>query len=203
MKKNFKVLLAILAVITVLLIYFLYRHPKKKVLSNVSWVKVTLPYRFKSHKAEELSISAFNLRKDGYYDQAIKLYHKAIEIEHDNPKLYFDLAECYERNNELQKAVMAMNSAIILDSCYPGFYSNRGNYHYQLFEDEEAIIDLEKAVQLNSTNPAYYYNLSIAYYSAKQSDKACEAFNQAKNLGLNTDEVKNQKEFIKLEQLCK
>jgi tetratricopeptide (TPR) repeat protein len=203
--KYLKITLSVfVVVIAVSLVYFFgNKSSKKNELSQVSWIPVTHTYRFTNHKAEELSVSAFKLKKEGYYDQAIDLYHEAIKIEHDNPRLYFDLAECYGKNDELQQAVMSMNSAIILDSTYPGFYSNRGMYYYHLFEDEKAVTDLEKAVELDSKSPVYYYNLSLAYYSTNRLEEACNAFKQAKTLGLNTDDSKNQKEFIKLTELCK
>jgi Flp pilus assembly protein TadD len=205
MSNYWKILLLVLVIgITIFVVRYVSRiKSNKNELSNVSFGKVTLPYRFKSKEAEQLSVSAFNLEKDGNYENAISQYHKAIQIENDNPKLYFELSECYARNNELQQAVMALNSAIILDSSYPGFYSNRGVCYYHLFEDEKAVADFEKAVQLNSKNPVYYYNLSMAYYSTNRLNEACNAFTQAKTLGLDIDKTKNQNEFIKLQELCK
>jgi tetratricopeptide (TPR) repeat protein len=146
---------------------------------------------------------ASGLKKDGHWDQAIKLYQDAITIESDNPKLYFELAECYGREDDLLRAVMTMNKAIVIDSSYAGFYNNRGMYYYHLFADDKATVDIEKAVQLDNKNPIYYLNFSLVYYSANRFDEACNAFQAAKAFGLDTNTVRNQKDFVKLQSFCK
>src|SRR5687767_5501208 len=64
-------------------------------LANVAATPVDLPYKFKSAEAEQLSIEAFALKDEEKFSEAVGLYKKAIAIEPDNPKLYFDMAECY------------------------------------------------------------------------------------------------------------
>lgn len=178
-------------------------HSESKALSNISWVPVTLPYKFKNDKAKQLRNTASDLKKDGHYGQAIKLYQDAIKIENDNPQLYFELAECYGRNDDLLQAVTIINKAIALDSSYAGFYNNRGMYYYHLFEDDNATADLEKAVSLDNKNPTYYLNLSLVYYSTNKFDEACNSFQAAKVFGLDTNSVRTQKEFVKLQEFCK
>lgn len=204
MKNFLKILLS--GLVTAIVIFVIYKSvmgkADKDYLKNVSWVEVTLPYSFKNHEAENLSVKAFNLKKAGHFHQAINFYLQAIQIEPDNPKLYFDISDCYARKNRLKDAIINLNSAINLDSTYPALYNNRGLYYYQLYEDEKAISDFKKAIHLDNKIPSLYYNLSISYYSAKRLDEACKAFRQAKKLGLDIDNIKDQKEFKSLRELC-
>lgn len=168
-----------------------------------SSVEIDLPYNFKTDTAEKLSVTAFDFKKQGQYDRAIKLYNQAIKIEPDNPILYFDLSECYFGKDELSLAINCLNYAINIDSTFYGLYNNRGLYYYRLMQDEKAIADFEKAVQLNNQSADLFYNLALGYLSTNQSDKACVAYNQAQVLGLDMHSVKNQNEFKKLMKLCR
>ncbi len=205
MKNFLKLLVAGLLIATSLFIVLSSCKAKadKDYLKNVSWTAVDMPHSFKHREAEKLSVKAFDLKKGGYFNQAIPYYGKAIQIEPDNPRLYFDISECFARANRLKLAIVNVDSAIVLDPTYPTFYNNRGLSYYHLYEDEKAIADFEKATQLDDKNPDFYYNLSIGYYSAKRLDKACTAFHQAKKLGLDINEVKDQVEAKSLLQLCK
>ena len=91
----------------------------------------------------------------------------------------------------------------MVDPTYTVFFNNRGFYYYQIYEDEKAISDFEKAIQLDNTLPNLYYNLSMCYYAKNRFDEACNAFHQAKKLGLDIDSVKKQKEYKLLSELCK
>jgi tetratricopeptide (TPR) repeat protein len=203
MTNPLKILLVSLIIcISIFIFYNLLNKNEKGHLQNISSVKITLPYSFKTAEAESLSIKAFNLKKVGQFDEAIKFYRQAIHIEPGNPKLFFDISECYANIGKLNHAIEDLNSAIVLDSSNAVFYNNRGLYHYQLYEDENAIIDLKKAIQLDRKIPGFYYNLSISYYSANKFSEACNAFGQAKKLGLNIENIINQKELKSLAELC-
>jgi tetratricopeptide (TPR) repeat protein len=175
---------------------------KKKEPSKISQVPVNLPYAFKSGQAEKLSAIAFKLRKEGQFDQSIKVYREAIQVEHDNPRLFFDLSESYAKVNKLSEAIFCLDSAIILDSSYAGFYSNRGLLYYHLNANANAIADFKKSIRLNNHNYVYYANLSIVYYSVNRLEEACLAFKHAKMLGMDIDNFKEQRELNELQKLC-
>jgi len=175
---------------------------KQKSANSIS-VEIDLPYSFKTKKAEFLSIEAFNLRKVEKYDEAIILYQQAINIEPDNPKLFFDISECYANNYDLTNALMMIDTAIILDSLNSHFYNNRGLIYWKQFNNEKAIVDYEKAIGLDSTNWVIYSNLSIAYYSSKKKTEACETFKVAQSLGLTSSFINNDNHLKNIEESCK
>ncbi|MGZ8536840.1 MAG: tetratricopeptide repeat protein, partial [Flavisolibacter sp.] len=63
--------------------------------------------------------------------------------------------------------------------------------------------DFEKAIQLDNKIPSPYYNLSMCYYATNRFADACNAFRQAKESGLNIDDVEKQKEYKLISELCK
>lgn len=166
-------------------------------------VAISLPYSFKTKEAEQLSIKAFDLKKSRQFDEAIELYKKAISIEQDNPKLFFDMAECYASTDRLIIAVHLMDTAISLDSLYAPFYSNRGLYNYKLYNDQDAINDYKKAIKLDAKNDVFHINLASVYYSNNNFSEACAEFKLAILLGTTLDDLKGQPEVEKLKDLCK
>ena len=169
---------------------------------NANQIAIDLPYKFKTEKAEYLSVKAFNFRKEKKYAEAINLYEKAIAIEPDNPKLFFDVSECYGYNNELDKALSAMDTAIKLDSLNANFYNNRGLIYWRLSKNENAIRDYKKAIELGSKSWVVYYNISIAYYTNNNRTEACKTFKIAKELGLPSEFITNDEILIAIEKSC-
>lgn len=177
-------------------------NPKHKIDIR-SNLPITLPYTFKTPKAEQLSVTAFNLKKEGDYDEAIAKYKEAIKIEPANPKLFFDLSECYSRSDKANEAIASLETAIILDDSCAVCYNNLGLIYWQLYKDQYALNNYQKAIQLDSNNWVYYSNMSLAYYSNRETSQACKAFNRAKLLGLDEKTVKADKHLKEVEQLCR
>ncbi|MBK8141822.1 MAG: tetratricopeptide repeat protein [Chitinophagaceae bacterium] len=138
--------------------------PRKHSKTGFPGQPIPTPFNFKTDKAEMLSIKAFKLNKQKEYDRAILLYREAIEIEPDNPKLFFDLSDCYFEINNLEQAILILDTAILLDSNYAPFYNNRGLYYCNLNKNKKGMIDLKKALQLDSSSYTIYLNLALAYY---------------------------------------
>ena len=148
-----------------------------------SEVPYTLPYEFESKETEELSIKANDLRNSKHYYEAIQVYRQAIKIEPKNPRLFFDISDCYARNNNLESGITALDTAILIDCTNAGFYNNRGLIYYKLNENNKAIMDYQKAIQLDSTQSAFFANIALVYYFEKKFNNACASIQRAERLG--------------------
>jgi tetratricopeptide (TPR) repeat protein len=156
-------------------------------------VPVRLPYDYKYIETEQLSIKAHELKESRKYYEAINLYEEALRSEPRNPMILFDLAETYARINNLEQAVILLDTAIMVDSTYSGFYNNRGLLFYKLNENGRAIKDYLKAIEIDSTKTTFYYNIALVYYYEDDFIKACESINKAEQLGLNLSNYKGLK----------
>jgi len=156
-------------------------------------IPVTLPYGFEFIETEQLSIKAFELRKNKKYYDAILVYEQARSLEPKNPRLLFDLSETYAWNNDLETAIALLDTAIIFDSTYPGFYNNRGLLFYKLKENDKAIIDYQKAIKIDSMQSTFYANLALVYYYENLFDMSCQQIKKAESLGLNVNDCKELK----------
>lgn len=164
---------------------------------------ISLPYSFKNENTEQLSIKAFALNKEKKYKEAIELYQYAIKLEPENPRLWFDLANCYVNMDNLEKAISLLDTAIALDSSCAAFYNNRGLFYYSLHNDQNAIIDLEKAIHLDSSNWVIYLNIALAYYSNNNLQDACIALNTSKLLCPDWTQTAGHTNLEKLNEICK
>lgn len=147
---------------------------------------IELPYSFKFEDAEILKDKALDFQETKDYSSAIEIYREALNIEPDNPVLFFGLSECYAYSNQLEKACEMLDTAIILDSNFSGFYNNRGLIYYKLNENDKAIIDFDIAIQLDSISPVAYSNRALVYISLQDYEKACESLIKAEELGYKT-----------------
>ena len=67
--------------------------------------EIVLPYEFKYFETEKLVQKAQQLEKERRYGEAINVYYEALEIEPENPRLFFDLANVYSNINQLETAI--------------------------------------------------------------------------------------------------
>ena len=171
--------------------------------TDVHYIGESEHFTFNTDKAEKLSMKAFDLKKTKDYDKAIQLYREAIQIEPDNPKLFFDLSDCYSKLNRLEQAISLLDTAIILDSSYAPFYKNRGLYYGNLNNSQKARIDFKKAIELDSSNFVIYANIALSYYYDKDSISACEAFRTSKSLGLTISSLNSNIGLRELNIICK
>lgn len=156
-------------------------------------VEVVMPYTYQFKETEELSIRAFELKKSNYLDSAILIYRQALKLEPRNPKLLFDMSDCYAEMNDLEMAIAILDTAILIDSSYIGFYNNRGLYHFKLKENDKAIVDFKKAILIDSTQYVSYTNIALAYYNKRMFEESCEAIKKAEKLGIEIDNFKELK----------
>jgi hypothetical protein len=151
---------------------------------NVSDGKITkLSFAFKFKETEQLSIKAFELKKEKEYFKALTYYRDARKLEPRNLKLLFDMSETYAKANELETAISLLDTAIMINSSYAEFFNNRGLLYYKLNINDKAVENFKEAIKIDSTQSITYANLGLAYHSLNLRDLSCRAFNKAKRLG--------------------
>ncbi len=149
-------------------------------------IPINLPYGFDKKETEELSIKAFQLTNSKLYNDAIPILRNAVNIEPKNPRLYFDLSQCYAFTNNLEKAIELLDTAINLSDQFAPFYNNRGLLYYKLKQNDKAVADFEFSIKLDSMNSTYFYNLALALYYQERYEESCQALRNSEHLGLDS-----------------
>lgn len=149
---------------------------------------VNFEYEFKTDEGTELFLKAFETQKIGDYENAVKLYYQILEIE-KNPKVYFQLAECFAQTNDLEKSISSLNLAIEIDSSNHNFWFQKGYYEVLVENYSSAIESYNKAISLNSSNKYFFMNIALAYFYNDQKEEACNAIKIYQDKGGDVNEL--------------
>jgi len=106
------------------------------------------------------------------YQEAVKHYTKALEIEPDSAVLYYDLGNAFLNQNKLDEAIKNYNKALALADNLPEVHYNLGNALYEQQKFEEAIIHFDKALKFKPGWQDARNNLQLA--KTRKTIVSCE-----------------------------
>lgn len=89
-----------------------------------------------------------NAFKDGQYEQAIRLYKRALKTKPDHLGALHALANSYVQLKNYPVALQTINEAIKLNPTFGGYYAIRGIIHDHSGQYKKAIADYEIAEKL-------------------------------------------------------
>lgn len=126
----------------------------------------TEPQHHKSLKCKDLATrikekkeGGNSLFKDGKYDEALKFYTEALEIDKfnimTNAKLFFNRATAYVKLGKLSEAIDDCTKSIQLDKTYLKPYLRRGSAYMEIESFDQAVKDFEQLVKMDIMNKEY------------------------------------------------
>ena len=118
----------------------------------------------------------------GKFEQAIKDFNKAIELQPAYGTAYNNRGNAYKNTAKYKQALEDYSKAIELQPKYAEAYSNRGLVLNDAGKFEQALTDFEQAVKLQPNNASTYLNRGIVNTGAGKFDQAITDFNQAISL---------------------
>jgi len=115
------------------------------------------------------------------FDEALREYNRAIQIQPDRPEPYYWRGQLLIRKGEQDRAIRDFERAIELNASYAAAYDSLGWLYSQKGRDEEGIGYLNRSLELNPKNGWAYYNRGRCHYrkgnlqaALADSKKACE-----------------------------
>jgi len=113
------------------------------------------------------------------YEDAMYGFNKAIQIEPNNSKSYYEKALFLTNNNLfIDSAKIALETAIKLEP-KGEYYYWKGIVHQKLVEKSAAISDYETAIKLGFNKPELHTNLGIIYVEEQKLEDAIVQLNAA------------------------
>ncbi|AEK19716.1 TPR Domain containing protein [Methanococcus maripaludis X1] len=98
--------------------------------------------------------------KNGEFDEALKCYNKAIEINPYDDKLFSAIGKAYYGKKDYKKAAEFYERSIELNpSCHYRRYTWLGNSYHYLKDYSNAIKQYEKVIKINPTHYTAYSNM--------------------------------------------
>ncbi len=161
----------------------------KNLLSEGNFSTV-IPILEKITKEDESNADAWNMLGVAYYEskkfeQSISYFNKAIKINNQNYKYFYNRANAQRELNLLLEALEDYDKALSLESNTADIYFNRAVVLMSLNRKKEAIADFEACLQLDNKFAKAYFGLASAQISLNQSvsKENCQYLQKALDLG--------------------
>jgi DnaJ family protein C protein 7 len=146
-----------------------YQDDLEMAFNLLNSILATDPNHQKSIKCKEIAsrISGKKeegncLFKEGKFDEALKVYTEALEVDKfnvlTNAKLHYNRATVYVKLGKLSEAIDDCTKAIQLDKTYQKPYVRRGNAYMEIESFDQAVKDYEQLVKMDMQS-AEYHNL--------------------------------------------
>jgi tetratricopeptide (TPR) repeat protein len=108
------------------------------------------------------------------HEEALRSYHKVLEIEPDHAAAHINLGTLYYNQQDFASAEKHYRAAVAADSRYALAYFDLGNVLDETGRIEEATVAYRTAVQLAPTYADAHYNLALAFERLGQPRQALQ-----------------------------
>lgn len=139
---------------------------------------------------DQNNADAWNMLGIAYYEtkkheQATTHFNKAIKLNNQNYKYFYNRANAQRELNLLLEAIDDYDKALALENKVADVYFNRAVVLVALNRKKEAIPDFEACLKLSPEFAKAHFGLASAQISAKQevSPESCEHLQKALALG--------------------
>jgi eukaryotic-like serine/threonine-protein kinase len=118
----------------------------------------------------------------GSYDDAVKEFQRALDLDHSSDEAFRLLAASYQKTGNTAAAEEAFRKAVSLRPNYWGVYNAFGSFFYNQARYTEAAEQFRKAMQLAPQNYSAYSNLGAIYLLLGRYSEAVELLKQSNSL---------------------
>ncbi|MBI3038828.1 tetratricopeptide repeat protein, partial [bacterium] len=119
------------------------------------------------------------------FDEALEACQRVVEMDPQDPRAYFELAEVYRKMGRNDEAIQNFQSAIQNDLSYIPAYFGISEIRYDAKEFDEAIKFCQRVIRINPKFARGYFELGRVYKEKGQSEKALSNLKKAVELDLN------------------
>ena len=123
------------------------------------------------------------LKEKRQYDEALKMYDKALASNPNMPEVYNNMGNIHKDKREYEKALDDFTKAIELKPDFFLAYANRGLLYFSTKEYKKALADFNKAIEIDPKDAQSYNDRGCAYFFMKEYNKAWDDVHKAQELG--------------------
>jgi Flp pilus assembly protein TadD/4-amino-4-deoxy-L-arabinose transferase-like glycosyltransferase len=114
------------------------------------------------------------LEENKQFDEALKVFKRALEIEPDNHETHYDMGVVYGKQKDNLQALRAYMRATELNPAKASAHNNLGALYVNMKQYDKALESFKIASDLEPINPKPHNNMSIIYLKRKEYDFALE-----------------------------
>ena len=123
--------------------------------------------------------AGMNHYDDKNYEQAIREFTNAIQLNPDHKESFSMRSSVYLESGRLQEALQDASEALRLDPGFAKALERRCVIYSELGEPQRALSDCNRAIQLDPNECCAHYSRAHIYFSLGEHQKAIQDFDQA------------------------
>jgi len=150
--------------------------------------------------AEELFVEGMKYDLLEQFKKAIELFEKAKNLNPSNAAIYFKLADCHARLNQIEEALFHAQKALELDPEQVIYYNLVGHLHEMKNDLPKAEKVYLKLVKKMPESVEYNFQLASVYSRQKKWKRALECFERLEKKYGVTEDIVHKKQEIYLVQ---
>ena len=153
--------------------YSILTYSRNKVWKNdyTLWSDVIIK---SPNKARGYNNRGMYLRETDRYEEMLKDFNKAIELEPKFTDAYNNRGNVYVKQQNYQESLTNFNKAVELNPNDPDSHNNRGTANMGLKSYAAAIADFDKAIELRPEYTMAFANRGITYLNMGNKDQGCK-----------------------------
>ena len=125
----------------------------------------------------------------GRKEEALASYDKALEINPENDKAYFNRGIVLDDLGRKEEALASYDKALEINPDKEEAYYNRGNVLDDLGRKEEALASYDKALEINPENDKAYFNRGIVLDDLGRKEEALASYDKALEINPDKEEA--------------
>lgn len=135
---------------------------------------------------DDLSNIALSYSLLGYYEEALKLYDKSIQLNPDHKYSLNNKGYTLNLMGKYEEAISLFIKCIEIDKDFAYSYNNRGFAKIKLGHPKEGLQDIKYSLEIDPDNSYAYLNMGIYHFEKGEFDEALQKFMTAKQLDSST-----------------
>lgn len=113
--------------------------------------------------AGSCNLRGIELAGAGKYNEAIMFFDRAVKLDPNFAKAYFNLGTAYYHQKNFLKAIEALQRAVKIDPLYANAYNQLGLTLADDLQFVKGQAALDEAIRQDPNHPVYHYNLGYLY----------------------------------------
>ena len=129
-----------------------------------------------AQELNDLLYDAVTARREGRYNEGVKLLDLAIKKEPANPTLYYVRATILELQSKFESALADLNETVVLTPETWEAYQSRGLVQFKLGNAKESVADFDRVIEMEPEAAPKHWQRGISCYYAGQFEEGRKQF---------------------------
>lgn len=128
---------------------------------------------------EEFVQLAYRHERSGELPEAVAAYQKSLELNPEQPTIWYDLGVSYAAMDRMPEAIDAYSKSIAIDPSSARPFNNRATAYARLKQYDKAIADCDRAIELDGNDFLAWRNRGLAKHDKGDLESAINDYDES------------------------